>query len=473
MLGATHSNRSLQVAFWMAALGIGLIAGPAEDASWLESAELIDPPRPAVAPVHGLQLADPPLPAPGQLKEEVADAAGADGEGVAVTPSEGGPGGWGSRHLLPLDRLAGRSGERAYRENLHHELNFARQHRREQNFELARRTLMTLLEGRDVPGEVRRAALLELGLLEQDAKDWTQAQRAFAHYISLYSQHPSVPEVLLRQGLLYREMGATGLALAKFYAVMTSALNLQFDQIEDYERIVLQAQCEIGETQYALHQYAEAADSFRRLLKRDPRHLNREQVHYRLIACLGRLERPGDTIVEAQRFIELHPGSPQVPEVRFLLALTYQRQGLGVEAQRQVFALLQDQREQAQRDPAVWAYWKKRAGNEIANQFYHEGEFTIALSLYQQLATIDTSPAWQIPVLYQIGLVHERLLQPQQAQGAYARILDRQKELTGGNLTPSLQSVIEMARWRRQTLGWLETAQARVQDLKQDLGPLP
>jgi tetratricopeptide (TPR) repeat protein len=473
MLGAAPSIRTRPVSCWMAALGISLILGRAEEGDWSASVQFIDPPRSAIAPTHGLQLVDPPLPVEGGAATDLQEPGGSDREGVVVTVPRDEPGGMESEHLLPLDPLAGRSGERIYRDNLHTELGFARQRRREQNFDLARRTLMSLLGGRQVPGELRRAALLELALLEQDAKDWPQAQRAFAHYISLYPQHSLVPEILLRQGLLYREMGATGLALAKFYAVMTSALNLQFDRIEDYERIVLQAQCEIGETQFALHQYADAADSFRRLLKRDPRHLNREQVHYRLIGCLGRLGSPGETIREAERFLELHPDSPQVPEVRFLLAVTYQSQGLGVEAQRQVFALLQDQREQARRDPAVWAYWQKRAGNEIANQFYQEGEFAIALSLYQHLAGADDSPAWQVPVLYQIGLVYERLLQPRQAQDAYARILDRQKELTDTHLTPSLQSVIEMARWRRQTLGWLEAAQARVLDLRQDAGSFP
>ncbi|MCU0613914.1 MAG: Mur ligase family protein, partial [Desulfobacterales bacterium] len=47
---------------------------------------------------------------------------------------------------------------------------------------------------------------------------------------------------------------------------------------------------------------------------------------------------------------------------------------------------------------------------------------------------------------------------------AACEILDRQKELTGPTLPPSLASVIEMARWRRQTLGWLESAQSRVLD---------
>ena len=452
----------------MAAVGISLIADGAKAGSWFESAQLFVPPQAPSSPIHGIELADPPLPMPNRTDETSPGR-----EETAAGPSLGAPGRLESNHLLPLDQSANRTADRIYRENLYNELGFARQHRREQNFDLARRTLITLLGGRNVPDELRRGALLELALLEQDAKDWTQAQRAFAQYISLHPQHPSVPEVLLRQGLLYREMGATGLALAKFYAVMTSALNLQFDQIEDYERIVLRAQCEIGETQFALHRYAEAADSFRRLLKRDPPHLNREQLHYKLIACLSRLKQSGETILEAQRFLDLHPNSPRVPEVRFLLAVTYQGQGLAVEAQREVFALLKEQRDQSRRDPAVWAYWQKRAGNEIANQFYQEGEFPTALSLYQHLASADDSPGWQLPILYQVGLIYERLGQQEEARHAYTRILDRQKELTGTNLTPSLQSVIDMARWRGRTLGWLETTQARVQDLRPDIGPLP
>lgn len=474
MARAAQLDRNRLVLCWITAAAVGMVLGRAEENSWLESVQIPDPPRSSSASIHALALDDPPLPESDATVESEPNAPEAAQRVVGVLPpSASSPGELESPHLLPRERSTDSAGSVSYRQNLHNELGFARQHRREQNFDLARRTLMALLGGRDVPSELRRAALLELALLEQDAKDWMQAQRAYAQYTSLYSQHPSVPEVLLRQGILYREMGATGLALAKFFAVMTSALNLQFEQIEDYERIVLQAQCEIGETQFALHRYAEAADSFQRLLKRDPQHLNREPVHYKLVACHARLQRHGETILEARRFIELHPNSAWVPEVRFLLAATYHREGRGVEAQREILALLEDQSERARQDPGVWAYWKKRAGNKIANQFYQDGEFATALSLYQHLAAVDDSPAWQIPVLYQIGLVYERLGQPEKARESYATLLDRQKELTDTQLTPSLETVIEMARWRNQALGWLDTAQARVQSLTRDVGLPP
>ena len=124
----------------------------------------------------------------------------------------------------------------------------------------------------------RSSFFAELALVAQDAGEWPQAQRVYAHYIGIYPQHPSLPEVLLRQGLLYREMGATGLAIAKFYAVMTSSLNLNLERLENYERLVLHAQSEIGETHFSLGRFEEAADCYRRLLKRPSPQLNQEQI---------------------------------------------------------------------------------------------------------------------------------------------------------------------------------------------------
>jgi len=40
----------------------------------------------------------------------------------------------------------------------------------------------------------------------------------------------------------------------------------------------------------------------------------------------------------------------------------------------------------------------------------------------------------------------------------YSRIIDRQKELTDATMTPSLQSLFEMSKWRKDYLSWLEKA---------------
>jgi hypothetical protein len=63
-----------------------------------------------------------------------------------------------------------------------------------------------------------------------------------------------------------------------------------------------------------------------------------------------------------------------------------------------------------------------------------------------------------VPVQYQIGLVYERLQQPVKAVESYEAILAQPKPAAGDPGAASLQAVIEMAQWRRDTLRWLSQA---------------
>ena len=147
-----------------------------------------------------------------------------------------------------------------------------------------------------------------------------------------------------------------------------------------------------------------------------------------------------------------------MPEVRFLLASTLKKLGRNQEAMKQVLLLLQSQQDNVRKNPETWIYWQQRAGNDIANRLYKEGDFLNALQIYLSLAGLDHSPDWQFPVWYQSGLVYEQLQQPPRAIEMYQKILDRQKELTENNSTPTLQSLIDMAKWRMDYLAWMQKA---------------
>ncbi len=87
------------------------------------------------------------------------------------------------------------------------------------------------------PMEVKRDALLELGLVAEESQQMTRAQQVYAQFIRTFPEDISVPDVYLRQGLIYRTMGAPNMALGKFYAVMSAALNLKLDHLEHYQRL--------------------------------------------------------------------------------------------------------------------------------------------------------------------------------------------------------------------------------------------
>jgi tetratricopeptide (TPR) repeat protein len=348
------------------------------------------------------------------------------------------------------------------------QMDLAIRQRHDKSPALAAQTLITILETNAAP-EFKRKALFELALAEQDNNNFVKAQQVFAQYLQRYPEDPSAPEVLLRQGLLYRQMGVNTMAIGKFYTVMSTALKLRLDNngADYYKRLVLQAQTEIADTYYIQGQFNESADFYARLLKADSPSLNKQQIEFNLIRSLSYLTNQTETIAGAERFLERFPDYSDVPEVRFILASAYTTVGRNSDASKQVLLLLQSQQENARRNPELWVYWQRKAGNEIANQLFKEADYLDALQIYQNLAALDPAPAWQAPALYQVGLVYEQLQQWEKATDTYGQILARRVELTGSNAPPSLSSLCEMAQWRKDYIAWLQKARAANQDFQQ------
>lgn len=332
-------------------------------------------------------------------------------------------------------------------------LDLARRKRDEHDFDQAARTLVTLL-GEAPAGDWARTALLELALTAQQAGQLARAVQVLAQYVERFPEDASVPEVLLRQGLIYREMGAHSMALSKFYAVMTTVLNLKLDGSGHNQRLVLQAQTEIADTHYLEGRYGEAADCFERLLKLDAPNLNREQIELKLLRCYSAAKRHDDVIRQAEGFLQSHAAEP---EARFLLAESLQAAGRKADAVGEAMRLLEGRGATA---------WKQRVGNVIGNRLYASGDYTNALLIYRALEMANSAPQWRVPVAYQIGLTHERLAQREQAVAAYADVLERGTQL-GGNVEPNLKTVLDMAAWRKNYLAWQPQAKEALQTLRQ------
>ena len=154
----------------------------------------------------------------------------------------------------------------------------------------------------NAPNELKRKALFELALVNQDDNQLLKAQQIFSQYLKRFPDDPSTPEIVLRQGLLYRQMGVPTLAISKFYAVMSMALKLNLSNMDYYKKLVLQAQSEIADTYYQQGEYAEAADFFTRLLKADDMGLNKPHVEVKLIRSLSSLEQRGRNRNEGGNF---------------------------------------------------------------------------------------------------------------------------------------------------------------------------
>ncbi|HUC84608.1 MAG TPA: tetratricopeptide repeat protein [Candidatus Acidoferrales bacterium] len=311
-----------------------------------------------------------------------------------------------------------------------------------------------------VPEPTRQIALFEMAQVVRSENDLPRAQAMYAQYLVRWPGDARTPEIFLKQGQIFREMGLANLALTKFYGVMTMALSIKNGQMDYYRGLVLKAQEEIAETHYLIGDFKDAADYYSRLLTQNDPALDRAQIQFRLIRSLEAIDHHDEAASQALDFLAHFQDSPEEPEVRYHLAHAYKGQNRNTEALQQVRVFLQEERARTTNDPAVWSYWQQRVGNEIGNQLYQEGDYVKALEIYLALAQLDAAPAWQLPVRYQVGLTYERLLQPRLAEEAYRNVLTNAVSLNTTNLAPNLKSVLDMATWRLNFLEWNERAEA-------------
>lgn len=152
-------------------------------------------------------------------------------------------------------------------------------------------------------------------------------------------------------------------------------------------------------------------------------------------------------------FLNQHAHSEQQAEVRYLLATAYKGLGQKQEALRQLLLLLEATEVVGE---AKWKSWKMLAGNEIGNQLFLEGDYVNAVVVYRGLLSLDETINWKLPINYQLGLCFERLLQPDEAIKAYNEIIGLAQR-NNSKLEPSLQMVVDMARFRSDILTWKKT----------------
>ena len=200
-------------------------------------------------------------------------------------------------------------------------------------------------------------------------------------------------------------------------------ISLQEKDLSAYKSLVLLAQTEIADTFFIAGQFDRAADYFRRVLKLADTHLNEPLVRLKLVKAVFEMKDWKGVIVEGQLSLDKSPQSPYTAEVRFLISDAYQKLGMQREALLQTMELLNTEQERSNTDPENWAYWQKRTGNKLANELYQQGDYVNALLIYEALDKLPGDEAWHSQALYQIGLMYERLFQPDRASAAYTKVL--------------------------------------------------
>ena len=264
-------------------------------------------------------------------------------------------------------------------------------------------------------------------------------------------------------GHLYRAMGGLEIAISNYYMVLNSSLNISIDQVERARDLSLNAKLEIAETHSELLEYEESYRHYELLSKLDLKPIERMRVDYRMCHLLYQLGRYQHAVPRLKQFLDQYRMSAHSPEIRYLLAKSYEKLNRKPEALKEVVQILQRQSSPDTALDGEADYWRQRTGNELANEFYEKRDYRSALTIYQSLARYNPAPEWRWPAIHQIGLCFERLGLPGKAILAYQEILDPEGfEISEESLSTSLQSLRQMAKWRLEHLNWEDDLLARL-----------
>jgi len=315
---------------------------------------------------------------------------------------------------------------------------------------------------RDLPD-----ALLGLARVYRRSGSLTKAAAIYERYIKDYPTAVYIPDALLELGRTQRALGASQLALSRFYNVINSTLKLSSENSEHYQVLAKTAQFEIAETHFQQGNYAEANKFFSRLRLLDLAPADRARAHFKSGDALFHEKDYEGAIKTLNAYLNEWPQDERVPEARYLLSVSLRTLGRKEEALNATLALLRTEKTAA--DPKLWAYWQRRTGNQLANDFFQSGDTLNALTIYQCLATLSPEAEWRLPVAYQTGLCYERMRLYDRAASAYQTIVDALAPAGGSPggteaaaaesakaPNPEMSELARMAAWRIGQLNWHE-----------------
>lgn len=300
-------------------------------------------------------------------------------------------------------------------------------------------------------------ALTGLGRTYRKKGDFTKAAAVYEKSLKHFPEDPSLPTIYLELGRTLRALGAYKQAIARFYSVINSTLKLPETGPDLYRQLARTAQFEIAETYFQSGDYTQANRFFSRLKLLDLAPEDRARAHFKSAYSLTLFGDYKGAAASLRSFLDQNPTDENVPEARYLLSDTLRRLDQINESLSVALSLLRAEQTYTEKDPKRWAYWQRKTGNQLANEFYERGDFGSALLIYQTLAKLSAEPSWNLPVTYQIGLCLERMQRFDRARESYQTIVDNVKPAkTDGGGRAELNDLAEMATWRLEQLSWLQ-----------------
>lgn len=320
------------------------------------------------------------------------------------------------------------------------------------DYEAADIAFRQVLNARGASDADHKTALLGLAYMHRKQGMLTKAAAIYERYLKDYPDDERLPDALLDLGRTLQALGAHKAAISRFYNVISSTLKLPGEGFDRYQLLAKTAQFEIAETHFIAGEYLEASKFFTRLRLLDLAPADRARAHFKAGFALrlqGELEKAVNTL---RTYIEQWPEDENIPEARYLLAISLRELKRPQEAFATTLELLRTEKSRIAGDPKRWAYWQRRTGNHLANDFFETGDTLNARAIYAGLLELSPEPTWRLPVTYQLALCYERLGMNDRAKSSYQAIVD------AGGTTPSpdFAELVTMAKWRIEHLDWRE-----------------
>jgi tetratricopeptide (TPR) repeat protein len=318
------------------------------------------------------------------------------------------------------------------------------------DFDAAEIAYRQVLNADDVPPADTKTALLGLAHMHRKQGSLIKAVAIYEKFLALYPGDERTPDALIDLGRTLRDMGVYRLAIARFYSVINSTLNLPPEGFDHYQLLAKTAQFEIAETNFVAGNYAEAAKFYSRLSLLDLAPGDRARAQFKA-ACSQQLQGDLENAVGSLRgFLAAWPDDENVPEARYLIAVSLRSLNRPQEAFAATLELLRTEKSRVESDPKRWIYWQRRTGNQLANDFFEAGDTLNAHAIYACLVALSPELSWRLPATYQMALCYERLGMNDRAQAAYQSILDA----AGATPPADIAELTRMAAWRLNHLDW-------------------
>jgi tetratricopeptide (TPR) repeat protein len=336
-------------------------------------------------------------------------------------------------------------------------------YRQEQNYKLAEKAYVEVLES-PAPMENKKRALHELAEVYVEMKMLAKAASTLENALATFSKSPDRPKTLYRLGEIYREMGLKDEAIAVFYRVLNSIVVTGEENLDRYMGTARLAQFEIARIHYEQEDHDRAYMLFDRIDLLELDDADRETVlYYKALSSL-KAGHEQQALELMNEFTEAFPRSELLAEILYLKAEVLSRMDRLQASEDQLINLLEAVGPPGQENRAQWNFWRKQAGNRLANKYYRNGDYRVAIRIYQGMVGLEDSPEWQIPIIYQIGLAFEKAGIFDRARESYTYIVQETEALQEPLPSENLQTIVRSARWRQDLMDWrIELDQRRAE----------